>query len=113
MGRGVCRAPGCARLEAGVECNPRRRLRRRKALASLAEFLPHFQHRSADVVQIDIGAIGITAALQLADAAFGYELPVTLSAVPGNIHAHLAGAMPYFMSLEVVDPVPPTTALLY
>lgn len=77
-------------------------------LASLAEFLPHFRDRSADIVQIDIGATGITTALQLADAAFGYELPVTLSAVPGNIHAHLAGAMPYFMSLEVVDPVPCT-----
>jgi L-alanine-DL-glutamate epimerase-like enolase superfamily enzyme len=76
-------------------------------LATLAEFLPYFQQRSADVIQIDIGAIGITGALQLADAAFGYELPITLAAAPGNIQAHLAGALPYFMSLEVVDPIPP------
>ena len=77
-----------------------------EGFATVGEFLPHFHHRSADVIQIDIGAIGITGALQLADTAFGYELPVALSAAPGNIHAHLAGVMPYFMSLEVIDPIP-------
>lgn len=79
-------------------------------LGTLGEFLPHFHHRSADVIEIDIGAVGITGALQLADAAYGFELPVTLSAAPGNIQAHLAGAMPYFMSVEIVDPVPPARA---
>jgi L-alanine-DL-glutamate epimerase-like enolase superfamily enzyme len=77
-------------------------------LASCTEFLPHLRHRSADVLQIDVGLVGITGALQLADAAFGYELPVTLAAVPGNIQAHLAGVLPYFMSTEIVDPVPVT-----
>jgi L-alanine-DL-glutamate epimerase-like enolase superfamily enzyme len=77
-------------------------------LPTLGDFLPHFQHRSADVIQLDIGAVGITGALQLADAAYGFELPVTLSASPGNIHAHLSGVMPYFMSMEVVDLVPAT-----
>jgi len=74
-------------------------------LATLGEFRPHFHHRSADVIQLDIGAVGITGALELADAAYGFELPVTLAESPGNIHAHLAGVMPYFMSMEVVDPV--------
>ena len=73
-------------------------------LATRAEFLPHFQHRSADVIQLDIGRIGLTGALEVADAAYGLELPVMLAEAPGNIHAHLAGAMPYFMSLEIVDP---------
>jgi L-alanine-DL-glutamate epimerase-like enolase superfamily enzyme len=73
-------------------------------LASCAEFLPHLLQRSADVLQIDVGLVGITGALQLADAAFGYEIPVTLAAVPGNIQVHLAGAMPYFMSTEIIDP---------
>jgi L-alanine-DL-glutamate epimerase-like enolase superfamily enzyme len=75
-------------------------------LATLGEFLPHFHHRSADVIQIDVGAVGISGALELADAAYGFELPVTLVEAPGNFHAHLAGVMPYFMSLEVIDPVP-------
>jgi L-alanine-DL-glutamate epimerase-like enolase superfamily enzyme len=78
-----------------------------EGLATPGEFLPHFRHRSADVIQLDIGAVGITGALQLADAAFGYELPVTLTASPGNIQAHLAGVLPYFMSVEIVDPLPP------
>ena len=46
--------------------------------------------------------------MQIADAAYGLELPVTLMAAPGNIHVHLAGAMPYFMSAEIVDPRPAT-----
>lgn len=79
-----------------------------KGFATIREFLPHFQRRSADVIQIDVNAIGITGALQVADAAFGLELPVTLSAVPGNIHAYLAGVMPGFMSVEVMDPDPAT-----
>jgi len=77
-----------------------------RGLATPGEFLAHFHHRSADIIQIDIGVTGVTGALQLADAAYGYELPVMLVASHGNIHAHLAGAMPYFMSAEVVDPAP-------
>jgi L-alanine-DL-glutamate epimerase-like enolase superfamily enzyme len=75
-----------------------------RELATRGEFLPHFQHRSADVIQLDIGVTGITGALELADAAYGFELPVTLADAPGNIHAHLASVMPYFMSMEVIDP---------
>ena len=73
-------------------------------LATRGEFLPHFHHRSADVIQLDIGVIGITGALEMADAAYGFELPVTLAESPGNIHAHLASVMPYFMSMEIVEP---------
>lgn len=73
-------------------------------LGTRAEFLPHFQDRSADVIELDIGVVGITGALELADAAYGFELPVTLAEAPGNIQAHLASVMPYFMSMEVVDP---------
>ncbi|MBI2969905.1 MAG: hypothetical protein HYY36_04110 [Gammaproteobacteria bacterium] len=75
-----------------------------KGLPALEEFLPFFHHHALDIIQIDVGALGITAALQLADAAYGFELPVTLCATPGNVQAHLAGAMPYFMSVEVMDP---------
>jgi L-alanine-DL-glutamate epimerase-like enolase superfamily enzyme len=74
-------------------------------LATRGEFLPHFHHRSADVIQLDIGVVGITGALELADAAYGFELPVTLAESPGNIHAHLSSVMPYFMSMEVVEPL--------
>jgi len=75
--------------------------------SGIADFLPHLRQRSADVVQIDIGAVGITAAMQIADAAYGLELPVTLAAATGNIHAQVAGVMPNCMSVEIVDPDPP------
>lgn len=77
-----------------------------KGLGALEQFLPYFQHRSADVIELDINALGITAALQLSEAAFGYELPVTLTAAPGNLHVHLAGVMPSFMSAEILEPAP-------
>lgn len=79
-----------------------------KRFSGIADYVAHLRHRSADIVQIDIGAIGITAALEVADAAFGLELPVTLAAVAGNIHAQVAGVMPNCMSVEIVDPDPPS-----
>lgn len=73
-------------------------------LDPLHGYLPHFHHRSLDIVQIDTARCGITGSLQLADAAFGFELPVVLCVSPGNFAAHLAGALPYFMSMEVACP---------
>lgn len=80
-------------------------------LGARKDFLPLFHHHAADIIQLNIGECGITGALQLADAAYGLELPVTLAAAPGNIHAHLAPVMPYFMNLEVIDPVAPESFL--
>ncbi len=77
-------------------------------LATAAEFRAHFERRSVDIVQLDLATAGVTGALAIADAAFGLELPVMLMAAPGNIHAHLAGVIPGFMSMEVVDPSPTT-----
>lgn len=65
------------------------------------DFRAHFRVRSIDLVQVDPAVNGITASLQLADAAFGLELPVMLCATPGNVHVHLAGAMPYLMNAEI------------
>ena len=75
-------------------------------LDTLGEFLPYFHHRSADIVQVSAGMTGITCALQLADAAYGFELPITLGGSPGNMHAQLAPCMPNFMTLEVQEPQP-------
>jgi L-alanine-DL-glutamate epimerase-like enolase superfamily enzyme len=71
-------------------------------LTTLSAFLPWFHHQAANVIEIDMHHFGVTGAMQLADAAYGYELPVTLTATPGNIHAHLAAVMPSFMSMEVL-----------
>jgi L-alanine-DL-glutamate epimerase-like enolase superfamily enzyme len=65
---------------------------------------PSVDRRPADIVRLNLQATGITGSLQLADAAYGFELPVTLVASPGNMAAHLAAAMPNFMNMEVRDP---------
>lgn len=67
-------------------------------------FLPWFQHHAANIVELDIRNVGITGALQVADAAFGFELPVLLCAAPGNMHVHLATVMPNCMAIEVIEP---------
>lgn len=64
------------------------------------DFCTHFKVRSIDLVQVDLAVNGITGALQLADAAFGLELPVMLCGLPGNTQVHLAGALPYVMNAE-------------
>jgi L-alanine-DL-glutamate epimerase-like enolase superfamily enzyme len=74
--------------------------------SAVGELLPHFNHRSVNILQISAEDGGITSALQKADAAFGFELPVILGAMPGNLNAHLAGALPHVMSLGVVEPIP-------
>ena len=75
-------------------------------LDTLGDFLPYFHNRSADVVQVSWGMTGITGAMQLADAAYGFELPVTLGGSPGNLNAQLAPCMPNFLTLEVQNPTP-------
>ncbi len=76
------------------------------ALGAPPAFLPHFHHHALDIVQLGVANGGITGALQLADTAFGFELPVALSASPGHVNAHLGAVMPNCMSLEVVDDEP-------
>jgi L-alanine-DL-glutamate epimerase-like enolase superfamily enzyme len=74
------------------------------ALPSVHAYLSYLQHRCVDIVQIDIARVGITGAMQVADAAFGFELPVALCASIGNVGAHAAAALPYCMSMEVIAP---------
>ncbi len=72
-------------------------------LDTLGDFLPYFHHGSVDVIQVGTGMTGLTCALQIADAASGFELPVTLGGSTGNWHAEVAPAMPNFMIMEVGD----------
>jgi len=77
-----------------------------KDLGRRSAYLPFLQNYAADVIEIDLHDFGITGALQMADAAFGVELPITLSAYPGNVQVHLAAALPYCMSVEAAVGLP-------
>jgi L-alanine-DL-glutamate epimerase-like enolase superfamily enzyme len=76
-----------------------------RLLGGPEDFLAHFRARSLDVVQVGFQNAGITGALQIADTAFGFELPVAVVAAPGNLNAHLAAALPLCMSLESEHPL--------
>jgi len=55
-----------------------------------------------DIVEVGMGTTGITGAMQVADLAYGFELPVAMMNCPANIMAHLAAALPNHMMMEVV-----------
>ena len=70
-------------------------------LDTLGDFLPYFHNRSADIIQVGSGMTGITCAIQIADAAYGFNLPVTLGGSAGHHHAHLATVIPNYVTIEV------------
>ena len=75
-------------------------------LKTMGDFLPYFHYKSADVIQVSSGMGGVTTAMQLADAAYGFELPVTLGGSFGHVHAHMATAIPNFMIMEITQEEP-------
>ena len=75
-------------------------------LDTLGDFLPYFYNRSADIIQVGSGMTGITCALQIADAAYGFNLPVTLGGSAGHHHAHLATVIPNYVTVEVGNAEP-------
>ena len=72
-------------------------------LNDLSNFLPLIDHGAVDIVQIGIGTSGITGAMQVADLAYAYELPVAMMNCPGNFMGHLAACLPNHLMMEVVD----------
>lgn len=71
-------------------------------LDDLSEFMPLVANQAADVLNIGQGNSGITGALQIADLAYAFEIPVTMMNCPGNVMAHLAAALPNHWMMEVV-----------
>lgn len=72
-------------------------------LDEISEFTPLIANEAVDVVEIGSGTSGITGAMQVADLAYAFELPVSMMNCPGNYMAHLAAALPNHMMMEVVD----------
>ncbi len=71
-------------------------------LDDISEFMPLVANEAADVLNIGSGSSGITGALQIADLAYAFEIPVTMMNCPGNFMAHLAAALPNHWMMEVV-----------
>lgn len=71
-------------------------------LDDISDFMPLIANEAVDIVEIGPGTSGITGAMQVADLAYAFELPVCMMNCPGNYMAHLAAALPNHMMMEVV-----------
>jgi L-alanine-DL-glutamate epimerase-like enolase superfamily enzyme len=71
-------------------------------LDEIGDFIPLIANEAVDIVEVGMGTTGITGAMQVADLAYGFELPVAMMNCPVNIMAHLAAALPNHMMMEVV-----------
>jgi len=72
-------------------------------LNAINDYVPLISNEAVDIVQVGVGTSGITGAIQVADLAYGFELPVAMMNCPGNFMAHLAAALPNHLAMEFVD----------
>ena len=72
-------------------------------LDDAADFRALIAHQAADILQIGVGAGGITGAMRVAQMADGFDLPVSVMNCPGNYMAHFAAVLPNHIWMEVVD----------
>jgi L-alanine-DL-glutamate epimerase-like enolase superfamily enzyme len=72
-------------------------------LCDVSEFTPLVANEAVDVVQIGANTSGITGALQVAELAYAFELPVAMMNCPGRFTAHLAAALSHHSMMEVLD----------
>lgn len=71
-------------------------------LDHVSEFMPLVLNEAVDIVEVGWGCSGITGALQVADLAYAFELPVSIMNCPANFMAHLAAVLPNHIMMEVV-----------
>ena len=72
-------------------------------LQNVSQFLPLISNEAIDIVQISSGCGGITGALQVAELANAFNLPVAFMSSAGNVLAQVAAAIPNHSALEVID----------
>jgi L-alanine-DL-glutamate epimerase-like enolase superfamily enzyme len=70
-------------------------------LDEISEFTPLIANEAVDVVEVGSGASGITGAMQVADLAYAFDLPVAMMGSPASYMACLAAALPNHMMMEV------------
>lgn len=71
-------------------------------LDEIGDFMPLIANEAVDIVEVGSGASGITGALQIAELAYAFELPVSVMNCPANFMAHLAAALPNHIMMEVL-----------
>ena len=71
-------------------------------LNAVNEYVPLVAAGAVDVVQFGARTAGITGALQVAELAYAFDLPVSLMNCPGRFVAHVAAALPHHTRMEVL-----------
>lgn len=72
-------------------------------LDEIFEYTPLIANRAVDIVQLNVGGAGITNCLQVADMAYGFDLPVSLINNMGNCMGHVAAALPNHINMETLS----------
>ncbi len=72
-------------------------------LDELQEFTDLISNEAADIINLGVGAGGITGMLQVADLAYAFDIPVTQMNCPGNHLAHVAACLPNHIHMEYLD----------
>lgn len=72
-------------------------------LDDVHDYVPLVVAGAVDLVQVSHFASGISGALQVAQLADAFDLPVSLMNCPGRFMAHLAAALPNHTMMEVLD----------
>jgi len=69
----------------------------------IADYAPLLMNRAVDVLNLGARAGGITGAMQIADMAYGCEIPVSMMNCAANFMAHLGAVLPNHYMMEVLD----------
>ena len=72
-------------------------------LDHVSEFMPLITQEAVDIVEVGSGTAGITGALQVAEVANAFDLPVAMMNCPANLMAQVAAVIPNHVMMEVVD----------
>jgi L-alanine-DL-glutamate epimerase-like enolase superfamily enzyme len=64
-------------------------------------YRPYLEKYAANVLELDVAVLGVSGVVQMADAAFGFEMPVSLSPHPGHLPVQLFSALPNSMSVGI------------
>ena len=75
----------------------------RSLFHSLKSSMPLITQEAVDIVEVGSGTAGITGALQVAEVANAFDLPVAMMNCPENLMAHAAAVIPNHVMMEVVD----------
>ncbi len=73
-------------------------------LHNVSQFTQLIAHEAVDIVQISGACGGITGAMQVAELAYAFDLPVSFMANSGHVLAHVAAAIPNHSTSEVIHP---------